>query len=466
MIWNNTRLLLRLYYRPVSATGDIIDEANWLYGAVVVAMLSMLLQVTVTSQIYSSYEAVPRPIEERENAKPQAVIGNTADPNKVMTGASALDLKQQTDAAINEDDYPPFVLDRRPLPLVGNYGWWLVSFAPANFVSVLLGLASLYVPCLLLMLTLSESLGSFGVVLRRDYGPLLTCALMAWAAAHLPFILSGFALSKLRFGATTALVLWCLSALCFGLLMALAIRTLFGTRFVKALGIVCFAALSFAVQAKLFAVVSPYLFSPFLLYYAYYMFRGDVRDIGFSLRQRQSFRHSMEAATINAHNAEAHYQLGLIFQRRHQYKEAIERFRHAVEVDFAETDAHYQLGRIASSQNRLQEALDHFSTVIDQDEQHSRHEIWREIGLTYLTAAMYAEANDALQRFVENRPYDPEGLYYYGKTRDHLGDSQQAIELFGRCVEAVKTMPHYRQGHLHKWRKLAQEQLSRQPQPV
>ena len=55
---------------------------------------------------------------------------------------------------------------------------------------------------------------------------------------------------------------------------------------------------------------------------------------------------------------------------------------------------------------------------------------------------------------------------YYGKTRDHLGDSQQAIELFGRCVEAVKTMPHYRQGHLHKWRKLAQEQLSRQPQPV
>ena len=75
-------------------------------------MLSMLLQVTVTSQIYSSYEAVPRPIEERENAKPQAVIGNTADPNKVMTGASALDLKQQTDAAINEDDYPPFVLDR------------------------------------------------------------------------------------------------------------------------------------------------------------------------------------------------------------------------------------------------------------------------------------------------------------------------------------------------------------------
>jgi hypothetical protein len=29
------------------------------------------------------------------------------------------------------------------------------------------------------------------------------------------------------------------------------------------------------------------------------MFRGDIGDIGFSLRQRQGFRRSMEAATIN-----------------------------------------------------------------------------------------------------------------------------------------------------------------------
>jgi hypothetical protein len=46
-----------------------------------------------------------------------------------------------------------------------------------------------------------------------------------------------------------------------------------------------------------------------------------------------------------------------------------------------QTDAHYQLGRMARMQNRLQEALDYFSTVIEQDDRHSHHEVWREIGL-------------------------------------------------------------------------------------
>ena len=35
----------------------------------------------------------------------------------------------------------------------------------------------------------------------------------------------------------------------------------------------------------------------------------------------------------------------------------------------------------------------------------------------------------------------------------------QAHEIFQRCIEAVKTMPHYRQGD-RKWSKLAKERLT------
>jgi len=461
MIWNNTKLLLRLYCRPVSATSDIIDEASWIYAAVVVLAVSFVLGATVFTHIYSGYEAVPRPLTQAEVAAQESLLIS-----KLEAAGAASQLPGASDEFVDEQDVPRFAIERRPLPLVKQYGWWFVSFAPGNFLSVVLGLAVLYVPCVLLIVTFSESLGSFGVILRRDYGSLLTCSLMAWAAAHLPFAVGGIISTRIGFGARTALVLWLLSALAFGLLMGLVVRTLFGTRFIKALGVVSVAALSFAVQAKLFSVVSPYLFSPFLLYYAYAMFRGDIGDIGFSLRQRQSFRRSMEAATINPRNAEAHYQLGLIFQHRHQHNEAVERFKRAIEIDAGETDAHYQLGRIARTQNRLQEALDYFSVVIEQDEQHSHHEVWREIGLTYLMASMYAEADDALHRFVENRAYDPEGLYYYGQVHEQLGDSIQAAEMFQRCVEAVKTMPTYRQSSLRKWRKLAQEKLSRRTQPA
>ncbi len=457
MIWENTKLLLRLYYRPVSAMSAIIDEGHWLYAAVVVAVLSVLMQFALSARVYSTYEAVYRQLDKQEIERLEQVAHNAATapakPGQIAAG---------------EFDYenyptPSFTYDRLPLPLVGSYGWWFVSFAPGNFFGTIIGLAVLYVPCLILLIAATGSFGSFSVLFRRDYGPLLTCALMAWAAAHLPFVIAGLVLMSLGFGAKSALVLLALGALTFGWLMSFGVRTLFGMSLKKALGMICLAAFVFTIQGKLFGVVSPYMFSPFLLYYAYTMFRGDLGDIGFSLRQRQGFRRSMEAATINPRDASAHYQLGLVFQSRRQYAEAIKRFEQAIAIDKDETDAHFQLGKIALEQGRLQDALDHFGGVLSQDDKHSRSDVWREVGATYLGAKMFAEAKDALATFVDRRPYDPEGLYYYGKVFEHLGESQQAHELFQRCVEAVKTMPHYRRGD-RKWSKLARERLSaRQP---
>jgi tetratricopeptide (TPR) repeat protein len=189
------------------------------------------------------------------------------------------------------------------------------------------------------------------------------------------------------------------------------------------------------------------------------MFRGDIGDIGFSLRQRQGFRRSMEAATINPRDASAHYQLGLIYQQRLQYAEAISRFEKAVQIAHDETDAHFQLGRIAREQARLQDAINYFSIVLEQDEKHSQSEVWREIGATYLAASMFTEAKDALEKFIERRSYDPEGLYYYGKTLEQLERRDEAREVFNRCIEAVKTMPSYRYREHRKWDKLARERL-------
>jgi tetratricopeptide (TPR) repeat protein len=439
MIWENTKLLLGLLYRPVSSMGRIVDEGHWLYAAVVVAALSMLFHATVTSVIYNNVEAVYRELP------PQPVA--TPDP-------------EGYDEEDFEDARPHYVYDRHPLPLVGNRGWWFISFASPSFFTTVLGMAILYIPALMLLVSMSGVNASFGLLLRRDYGPLLTCGLMAWAAAHLPFVAAGFALEPLGLSEKTALGLWAASAICFGLLMALGLRMLFGIKYSKGLVLVTVAALSFSVQAKLFASVSPFLFSPFLLFYAFMMFRGGIGDIGYSFRQRQGFRRSMEAATINPRDAGAHYQLGLIYQNRRQYTEAISRFAKAVEIANDETDAHFQLGRIAREQGRLQDAINYFSTVLEQDDKHAHHEIWREIGATYLSASMFEDAREALAKFIDRRPYDPEGLYYLGKTFEQLGKAAEAREMFNRCVEAVKTMPSYRYREQRKWDKLARDRLS------
>jgi tetratricopeptide (TPR) repeat protein len=108
----------------------------------------------------------------------------------------------------------------------------------------------------------------------------------------------------------------------------------------------------------------------------------------------------------------------------------------------------------------LQEAIDRFNIVLTQDERHSHNEIWREIGATYVAANMHDDARSALERYLERRPFDPEGLYYMGRSLQQLGQHQQAQEMFQRCIEAVQTMPSYRRSQVRKWRKLAQDQLS------
>jgi tetratricopeptide (TPR) repeat protein len=447
MILENTVLLFKLYLRPLATMSRIIDEGNWGYGIVAAAIVSLILQFTIAAQIYSEYEAVPTRVHQMPAAESSGPFQQQGAEDEYGEG-------QEAPRQVQVRQF----IRRRPLPIVGNYGWWFFSFSPFSILSTVLMLAVLYVPITILVMIIFEPLGTFGVILKRDYGPLLTCTLMAWAAAHLPAALFGLALKGIFPEAETAtlfILIWMLAKLYFAFLMVCALRTVFGTSFGNALGTICFSWLSIFLESFLLLLASP-----FILFLAYSYFRGDINDIGSIFRGRQSFRRNLQAATINPKDAEANYQLGLIYQQRRQYQEAIERFRKAIEIDPREIDAHYQLGRIAREQNQLQDAINHFNSVVTQDEKHSLSEIWREIGATYGAASMHEEAQTALERYIERRPYDPEGLYHLGATYKNLGRAEKAEEMFERCIDAVKTLPHYRSRiQSRKWRKLAEEAL-------
>ena len=178
-----------------------------------------------------------------------------------------------------------------------------------------------------------------------------------------------------------------------------------------------------------------------------------------SFRARQGFKRHLQAATVNPRDAEAHYQLGLIHLQRRQLDEAAARFARAAEIDPGEVDAHYQLGRIARGQRRFEDARRHFDAVVSRDERHASHEIWREVGATYLDSESHEHARWALAKYVEQRPHDPEGLYMLGIALSRLGQAEPAREMFRRCIEAVDTMPRYLRRKAGPWRKLALQQL-------
>ena len=416
MVLDNAKLLLRLLWRPADAMSGILDQGSLLFASLAVLAVSLLVQYGVQSLIPRVPVAVQQPAQTQESEH-------------------------------DEQDQPS-------VPMAHARPWWSFSFyAP------LLLLAVVYVPGTLLVTSLIAHLGGFGAVFERDYSPLLTCTAMAWAAVNLPIALAALVAPPPVLAAVAAF-----ACLYFAVLMFFAVRTVFGTENALAAGSVCLSVIPLAAAIFFWAplrFVFGWLASPFFLFYAFYYLGGEFRNVGAGLRRQQNFRRMLDAAAINPHDAEAQYQLGLIYQQRRQYTAAIQRFKNAIAIDRTETDAHFQLGRIAREQGRFTEALAHFQTVLSQDEKHNLSEILRETGATYLDLGEYRDARRLLSAYLDRRPYDAEGLFHYGQTLEKLGEPAEAREMYARSIEAARTAPRYRRRYTAKWSRLAQKQARR-----
>jgi len=331
--------------------------------------------------------------------------------------------------------------------------------APLPFYMPLLVLAIVYVPGLLVLGNLLGRMGSFGAVLQRDYSPLLTCVAMAWTAIQLPIVLarwtSPFSVVQLIGG---------LAYFYYADLVFFAVRTVFGASNGTSAGIVGLSWIPLVAAVLLrepLSMIFGLLASPFFLFFAIYYLGAEFRRLGDGLRAGQNYRRMLEAATVNPHDGEAQYQLGLIHQQRRQTSEAVRRFEAAVAIDATETDAHFQLARIFRDQGRLDDALSHLQTVLAQNEKHSFSEVHRELGAIYLGLGRVDDAARHLAIYTDRREYDPEGLYLYGQALERLGPPAEARDLYVRAVDAARTAPRYRQGIVGKWSRLAQKAVRR-----
>jgi len=99
---------------------------------------------------------------------------------------------------------------------------------------------------------------------------------------------------------------------------------------------------------------------------------------------------------------------------------------------------------------------------VQRDQSHAQHEIWREIGAASRAAGHYGDARDVLERFLDRRPNDPQGLYLMGRAHAGLGDNREATTSMQACIEAVKTAPAYKYRAEKRWLNEAQQFLKRQ----
>lgn len=437
MIWANLKSFILFYFRPARAVSGLIDAGSWWFALAVFVAVSYGFHLAVVNPIFATFA---------DRVVWQAPARETND-----RGRSGGELEERRGRPV------AVVIPAQPMPIVGTNGQWLLWLIPQSFLAGLAAMCLLYVPTTIFILSLVEPIGSFSVALRRDFGTVLTCMLLAWSATHLPFVVG--ALGWTGADPSMLLLFWVVATAWFGLLATVVLRVVFGCGYGKAAIAILTSWPSVSLGARLLGYLSPILLSPFILIYLWMISRGEIGSIGSAYRQRQNFRRYLENSTINPRDADAHYQLGLIYQGRRQDAEAERSFRKAVEIDPTEIDARYQLGRYARQRGQFSEAIEHFGVVVAENDKHASSEIWREVGATYLGAGMLEEAREALEKYLERREFDPEGLYYLGVTYMKFGRTDDARSLFQRCIESVDTMPYYRRAEVKRWNKLAQESL-------
>jgi tetratricopeptide (TPR) repeat protein len=380
-------------------------------------------------------------------------------------------------------------------PAFAQRGPSLVFSLLYSSVLPLLLIAVLFVPVMALIANWFERRASIALVIRQEYASLAATTFYALAAANLAAIplawaarTTGFeaeflaqfneqyqaALQRGEYAPEMAMLLArpLTQSLSFAAMLllplfvvwtVLAVREVFRLSIWRAIVVVLSGGvITLVASLVLMPIFGTVMGSPFLLILLFILLRGYFADVSQGQRARASFKQNLEAATLNPADASAHYNLGLIHQQRGELDEARQRFERAIEIDADEVDAHYQLGRIAREQERLPDAIKHFSEVVERDQTHSLHEIWREIGATYLAAGQFEDSREALERFLENRNLDPQGLYLMGRALAGLGRQREAASSMQACIEAVKTAPAYKYRTEKRWLNEAQQFLRSQ----
>jgi len=382
----------------------------------------------------------------------------------------------------------------RPSVIAGNCLQAAISLLPFAIVLV---------PLLALVANLFDRRGSFGLVLQQEYASLASVVFYALIAANLMTILisvffhfsgvqaayvassmqsaeqikSLFNLSdelrnqldqQLRNPAFIAASLFRTVKICLLTIGVFeAVRKVFRLSIPRTLAVVLLTlAAALALQPIWGRLFTSVIGSPFLLLLLFFLLRGYFSNIVGTQRARAAFKQNLEAATINPRDSSAHYNLGLIHQNRGEFDQARERFHRAIDIDPDEADAHYQLGRIARTQNRLADAIGHFEEVVQRDQFHAQNEIWRETGATYIAAGQFSDGRDALQKFLDRRENDPQGLYLMGRAHAGMGDNREAASSMQACIDAVKTAPPYKYRTEKRWLNEAQQFLKGKQKPV
>ncbi len=153
-----------------------------------------------------------------------------------------------------------------------------------------------------------------------------------------------------------------------------------------------------------------------------------------------------EAIELDPNIIEVHYYLGLAYEAKEMYEDAIKAYKKVREVATTRNETtdgasrhllgiYVKRGMWDEMLNLLKEAQQRYKDKLAPEEILRMH---YGFGKTYMMKEMYAESINEFEKVIQMQPdFDPDIYYYLGCNYNYLADREKAIENLKKYLELV-----------------------------
>jgi len=218
---------------------------------------------------------------------------------------------------------------------------------------------------------------------------------------------------------------------------------------VQALGVFFLSWLT----APLYYILTSFIYALqfFFLILLVYLGWQWIRGYQISRAGEQAYRRHLHTLTLNPQDADAQYQLGLIYQKRGSLDAARRYFESALKIDPDDADYHYHLGRVHEQKGEWTQALEHYEETYRINPEYSLGDIFREVGKGYLHTGNAEKAIEFLKHFLTKRGSDPEGRYWLAVAARETGDTDQMRLQLQSILDQARSSPRFFRKENREW---------------
>jgi len=190
-----------------------------------------------------------------------------------------------------------------------------------------------------------------------------------------------------------------------------------------------------------FFVLIPLIFLAFQWFRGYHVSQANERE----------YRQHLQALTVNPQDADAQYQIGLIYLKRRNLDAACRYFGNALKIDPGDADYHYFLARAHELKGEWSPALEQYEETYKLNPGYGHGDIFREVGKSYLHMGNAEKAMEFLKYFLSKRGSDPEGRYWLAMALQKTGDNEQMRAQLHVIAEQARSNPRFFRKENREW---------------